>query len=286
MKTLEPSIERVPLPSREEFERRFVDTNTPVILTGVSEHWPARKIWTPEYFKQVAGDVTVTVHFNEQANFHTWYTNPSQRVDRRIPFGELVDRLVSDPQGDRYYMTEHELNRISPTLVRDVDFSRYVDQGGVYKPLLFLGRDTCMPLHYHGTTEALLSQITGSKEVILFGPDQFSRLYPRPWYARSPLFSDVDGRNPDLERFPKFGRAIPMRFRLEPGETLFIPVQWWHFTRVQGYQVSVTDFWRAKVRNWHFPSPGIQVCAREVLFHSKNALRRVRARVAGALKSA
>ena len=281
MKTLEHSIERVHLPSREEFFRRFVDTNTPVILTGVTEHWAARKVWTPDYFKQVAGGSTVTVHFNEQANFHTWYTNPSQRVDRHIPFAELIDRLVSDPQGDRYYMTEHELSKVSPTLVKDVDFSRYID-AGVFQPLLFLGRDTCMPLHYHGTTEGLLSQVTGSKDVILFGPDQFARLYARPWYARSPLFSEVDGRNPDLARFPKFGQAVPWRFRLEPGETLYIPVHWWHFTRVKGYQVSVTHFWKAKLRNWHFPSPGLQIWAREVLFKSKKALRRV----AGKLKSA
>ena len=276
---MERSIERIQAPSREEFNRRFVDTNTPVVLTGIADDWRARKVWTPQYFKDVAGDSTITVHYNEQANFHTWYTNPRLRVDRRISFGEFVDHLVSDPEGDRYYMTEHELSKVSPKLVADVDFGRYVDRGSVYEPLLFLGRDTCMPLHYHGTTEALLCQITGSKDVILYGPDQFARLYARPWYAPSPLFSEVDGRNPDLSRFPKYGAAIPMRFRLEPGDTLFIPVHWWHFTRVQGYQVSVTHFWKAKLRNWSFPTPGIQVCAREVLFKTKKAWRRARARV-------
>lgn len=93
------------------------------------------------------------------------------------------------------------------------------------------------------------------------------KLYARPWYAKAPLFSEIDGRNPDLARFPKFG-DVPLRFRLEPGESLYIPVHWWHFTRVQGYQVSVTHFWKARFQNWTFPAPGFQVCAREVLFQS------------------
>ncbi len=283
---MERSIERVQAPSREELRRRFEDTNTPVILTGVTDHWPAMTKWTPEYLKRVAGDSIITVHYDEGGDFHRWYTNPRKRIDRHIPFRELLDLLTKDPQGPRYYMTEHEVSRVSPELVKDVDFSRYIDPGSIYEPLLFLGRDTCMPLHYHGTTEGFLCQVQGSKEVILYGPDQFAKLYARPWYAKAPLFSEVDGRNPDLARFPKFGDAVPLRFRLEPGETLYIPVHWWHFTRVQGYQISVTHFWKARLQNWTFPAPGFQVCAREVLFKTKKYWRAARKRLQPQKRSA
>ena len=45
--------------------------------------------------------------------------------------------------------------------------------------------------------------------------------------------SPVDILNPDYERFPLFGDAIPLRCRIERGEFLFLPSWWWH--EVQSY---------------------------------------------------
>jgi len=89
--------------------------------------------------------------------------------------------------------------------------------------------------------------------------------------------------DPDLERFSRFAEAKPLDFRLEPGEILFIPVHWWHLTNVEGYQVSVTQIWRASVRQWTFPQPGLQMAAREVFFRGKKGLRGVKRRLGRAL---
>lgn len=280
MKThgLSSEIDRVERPSRELLQREYVDHNQPVILTGVASQWPAREKWTPQYLSEAAGDAEVTVHFNDHGNFHQWYTTSArQRSDRKIALREFL-RLLAEDRDPRYYMTEHELRRVSPALLADVDLSTYIDQDGPFEPLLFLGYDTCMPLHYHGTTEALLCQLHGIKEVTLFGPSQWSALYPRRWYEHAPLFSQVDGSQPDLQRFPRYDRASGLRFTLYPGEVLFIPVHWWHLTRVQGLQISVTQFWKAKLGNWHFPAPGLQTVAREVLFRTKQTLGKLRAR--------
>lgn len=255
-------ITRVEAPTREEFEHHWLGKNRPVILTGVASSWPAVTQWSPEYLERVAGDSEVTVHYQEEANFHYWYQHLGQRQDRRMRFGQLVELLTREPPERRYYMTEHELAKVSPRLVEDVDPSRYLDRA---IPMLFMGRDTYMPMHYHGSTEAILCQLHGSKEVTLYSPDQYSLLYPRPWYGRAPVFSRIDTRHPDYERFPKFRRARPLTFRLEPGEILFIPVHWWHVTGVEGFQISVTCFWKAKMSCYTFPAPGLQTVARESL---------------------
>ena len=52
---------------------------------------------------------------------------------------------------------------------------------------------------------------------------------------------------------------------LQPGQMLFIPVHWWHLTAATGYQVSVSHFFRSKLRRWTFPKPGLSVAAREIL---------------------
>jgi hypothetical protein len=254
-------IQRIERPTREEFQRDWVDRNRPVILTGVASEWPAFS-WTPEYLRSVAGDSDVTVHYQEEANFHYWYQHLGERQDREMKFSQLLELLTGEPPERRYYMTEHELEKVSPRLLEDVDLDRYLDR---VIPMLFMGRDTYMPMHYHGATEALLCQLHGSKSITLYSPDQFRLLYPRRWYSRAPVFSRVDTRDPDLDRFPKFKRARPMSFRLEPGEILFIPVHWWHVTGVEGFQISTTCFWKAKMSCYTFPAPGLQTVARESL---------------------
>ena len=196
-------IERLESPTREHFYEHYVKKNKPVILTGVTKDWPAMSKWNPEYLKSVAGDAEVTVHFNDQGNFHEWYTNHDRRIDRKISLRELVDKLAGEPADKRYYMTEHNLDLISDQLVEDVDFSKYqIDLDFPLKPCLFMGSDTCMPMHFHAVTEALLCQIYTRKKIWLYSPDQSSLLYMRPWYGTSPVFSQVDCRNPDFDRFP------------------------------------------------------------------------------------
>ena len=85
----------------------------------------------------------------------------------------------------------------------------------------------------------------------------------------------IDVSQPDLAQFPRFKEAIPLDFDLLPGEMLYIPVHWWHVTEVNGFQISVTHFWKAKLQCWTFPTPGFHVVAREILFQTKKALTRV-----------
>ena len=271
-------IDRLEAPSREHFETHYLNRNKPVVITGVADKWGAMEKWDADYLKSVGGDSEVNVHFREDGDFRTWYLDHDDRQDKKMRFGEMIDLLSGDPGDRRYYMTEHSLRKVSPELVPDVDLSRYVDLEPPWEPLIFIGCDTCMPGHIHGTTEAFLVQIVGEKTITLYSPDQYPYLYPRRWYQESPLFTEIDGRQiqagtVDLERYPKFERAVPMRFPLHPGEMLFIPVHWWHITSVPTFQVSVTFFWKARFGNWAFPTPGIQMCAREALHQTKRVGR-------------
>ena len=267
-------IDRLEAPTREYFEENYLMRNKPVILTGVGSQWPAVTKWNPDYLKQVAGDSYIQVHFDDHGDFHRWYHRPGGRVDKVMTLGEFIDLLLAEPYDQRYYMTEHELHLVSRELLQDIDLGGYLDRP---HPLLFLGRDTFMPLHFHSGTEAVLCQLYGKKSITLYSPDQYSLLYPAPWYSNNPLFSPIDPRDPNvLERFPRFERAVPLQFTLEPGEILFIPVHWWHVTNVSGFQISSTSFWPARRECYHFPAPGLQVRARELLDSTSARLQRAK----------
>jgi lysine-specific demethylase 8 len=286
-------IERVHAPSPEEFQR-YVERNQPVVITGVASEWPAFRRWTPEYFEQVAGDSIVTVHFEEGGDFQRWYC-PDKQTDLQMPLREYLAILTAPVPDRRYYMTEHDVSLVSPKLLADVDVSRYTKG----EPKMFLGRDTCMPLHFHATTEAILCQVVGQKQVVLYSPDQFSKLYANPWYSSSAVFSQVDGpqqvaafttdtshlqlQGAQSDRFPRFKKATPTIVDLAAGECLFIPVHWWHLTTCPGFQVNVSWFWPSHSRRYTFPQPGLRVLAKETLGRLGRTFRRRRRAPTGAM---
>jgi len=281
MTTIPPSItriDRVEAPTREQFERDYVKQRKPVIITGVADQWKAFSDWTPEYLKSLAGNVEVDVHYNAEGNFHKWYTNTPDRHDQRLPFGKMIDIMRGPAETARkHYMTEHSLGLISPDLVPDLSVSSLIDEtigpGRCTGPTLFVGHNTCMPAHLHGTTEAFMCQLQGTKEIILHGPEQTPKLYSLPWYSHQYIFSEVDWfrgcqwKNVDYDKYPLVKEAEALEFTVYPGEILFIPVHWWHVTSVEGYQLSVTYFWASDRERWYFPSLGREVQAHEAFLH-------------------
>lgn len=65
------------------------------------------------------------------------------------------------------------------------------------------------PCHYDTYGCNLVAQIHGKKKWTLFPPSQRDSLYPtRIPYEESSVFSQVNIRNPDHEKFPSFLKAI------------------------------------------------------------------------------
>jgi hypothetical protein len=255
-------IERIEAPTRDVFEREYGDRNRPVIITGFVDGWRAASAWSPDYFREVAGDSVVSARFDAGGDHMNYYT-PSGGQSRDMTFGELLDGLTAESPDTRHYLSQYAVRAVSPKLLDDFDFSRYLDDA---LSVFFIGRRSYSPNHHHGNAEAALCQIAGTKTVKLYPPDQSSCMYPYPWYSPLMNFSRVDDRNPDLARFPAFARAHPLVVDVHPGEMLYIPVHWWH--SVSGpdeLAVSVTLFWGSKRARYHMPFPTLQVWAHAYL---------------------
>jgi hypothetical protein len=52
-----------------------------------------------------------------------------------------------------------------------------------------------------------------------------------------------------MTRFPKFSGASGFRFKLYPGETLFVPSGWWHTARILSPSITVSIN-GANAANW------------------------------------
>ena len=81
---------------------------------------------------------------------------------------------------------------------------------------------TVTPLH-HDTLMLFHTQIVGRKRWRLISPLETPKLY-----NHSGVFSPIDVDRPDLVRFPTFALVKMLEVVVEPGETVFLPLAWWH----------------------------------------------------------
>ena len=121
-----------------------------------------------------------------------------------------------------------------------IDINLWVGPGGHIEPLHFDGMD--------GT----LSQFRGAKRVSLFSPRQTNNLYPFPVShgKMPPSFSQPYIDQPDFQQFPRLAEALKHRkvIILAEGETLYMPVGWWHEIEAleTDYICSINRFWKVE----------------------------------------
>lgn len=247
-------IERRRKLNKAEFLEEFYSRNRPVVFTGLIKDWKALSRWTPQYLKEKLGDTEVEVQVDR--NSDPLYERNLDQHRKKMPFSAYADMVMSAGETNDFYMVANNKNfdRASPmqTLIEDIDFPEFID-GSQWREKMFFWfgpKGTITPVH-HDPMNVLLSQVSGGKRVKLISPNQTPFLYN---YVG--VFSEVDVYNPDLERFPAFKNVRPIEFDLNPGESLFIPVGWWHavVSKDVSVSVSMTNFVFPNTFNWQNPS--------------------------------
>lgn len=244
------SIPRIENLSYRDFVHDFQRKRRPVILTDATRDWAARS-WTPEQLRQRVGHRDLEIR--TESGPQTWR------------FEDLCDLIVaSTEQQPAPYARNVNIKKDLPELWPDVcprlkyatpdwKSSRLLPRDFVFpnglEELFFGGTGTSFPrLHvdYWGM-DGFVSQLYGRKEFILLGPEQTACVYPNSDDPLSSPISDID--HVDLDRYPLFAQAQPLRVVLQPGETLFNPNGYWHTAVMPEVSLTViTATWNSS--NW------------------------------------
>lgn len=252
MTTTQPVARAIPIERRHslsysEFVRNFLNPHKPVIITGALDQWKARN-WTPEYFKQKYAAKTTSID------------------GRKYRIDELIDLVVnSSEMRPAPYLRNAIIRDFAPELAAEITpLPEYFSPNWIAGPMSQLLRDRLHEgtaelyiggkggkfpyLHFDAChTHAFLCQLYGTKEYTCYTSDQTPNIYVRSDRYNVSQIPDIE--NPDLEKFPLFAKAIPMRFLLEPGEILFVPGGLWHTARILSPSISVSVN-RANASNW------------------------------------
>jgi hypothetical protein len=247
-------VERRDSVSREEFLEKYYAANRPVIFTGLMEDWPALSRWNPQHFKTAYGDNLVEVMTGR--NQDPRYEINLKAHKREIRFADYVDIVTSAGESNDCYLVANNGFFSRPEMQPLLEDIRVFDEH--LDPTKSAGRvhfwfgpaGTVTQLH-HDEMNILMAQVYGRKRIILISPDQSHRLY-----NEIGVYSEVDCENPDYERHPDFRDVQQLQVVLEPGETLFLPVGWWHHVRALDVSITMTftNFVHLNRFNWWQPS--------------------------------
>jgi hypothetical protein len=223
--------------SGEEFFDSFYLRNRPVVLRGIAAG-SGLLDWSPAALREQFGTLEVQVQTGRRAE-PIWDVFLRGKTGT-MSLADYVDLVLSAGETNEFYLTANEnflAHDHDQRILADVAFAdALLDVDHRYQGTnLWLGpAGTISPLH-RDRVNVLNVQTFGSKRITLIDSCQLPRVYNEQSY-----YSMVDVERPDLERFPDFAAVTVRSAVLQPGDAVFIPVNWWHHLRALQISVSIT----------------------------------------------
>lgn len=257
-------IPRVKTISKEDFLKHYFKPQKPVVIEQFIEDWPAFSKWNLNYFKDIAGDKTVSLYDDR----HVSCKDGFNEAHAKMPLKDYINLLQNGSTKYRIFLWN--ILKEVPQLQNDFN---YPDLGlKLLKklPMLFFGgKDTHTFMHYDIDLANIFHfHFAGEKEIILFDQKQNKYLYKIPYSLITR--EDIDFSNPDFEKWPALKLAKGYRTNLKHGDMLYMPEGYWHYMKyvTTGFSLSL----RAIPRNPFNLSKAIYNIL--VLRYFDNAMRR------------
>lgn len=245
-------IQRIKNISEDQFIATYLIPKIPVIVTDAMEKWDMGK-FAPDNLKKEFGMHEVQVYNNlfdlQTVDTLEAYLNKNfekkENTDSIIEYARWftkfkdIDFFWSDEVFEslkNYWEHPYFLPKRGMVLPFNAAGSelKVNESSFPYKGLFLSGKGGKTRLHKDPlNTNALLCQLYGSKQILMYGPDQ------EEYLARTGEF--VDPLNPDLNKFPDYDKAKLMyKDTLSPGEIIFFPAGWFHDVTSMSDSVSIT----------------------------------------------
>lgn len=241
--------------SMDEFFERYVVGSRPLVLTDVARDWPAMRRWSPQDLRDRFGHLRVEVQAERSADPH--YEVNKLDHKREMQLSAFVDQVVAGGVTNDYYLTANNEMLARPEfapLLADVgSLPAFCDPAQLARRASFWfgPAGTVTPLH-HDTIMLCHTQVVGRKRWRFISPLQTPLLY-----NHFQVYSPVDIDRPDLNRYPLFAQATVLEVIVEPGETVFLPLGWWHQVAALDVSLSFSFSNLALPNHYSFQNPNI-----------------------------
>jgi hypothetical protein len=229
----------------------------PAVLKGVADDWPvvraARAGRAGDYLRGLAGADPVPFMRAPPAvegRLHYETAAAGRNFDREeAPLAVFLDRLEAEAGKARPDALALQGMPAPDRLPGFAEANRLSLLPAAVVPRLWIGNAAKVAIH-HDPTENVACVAAGRRRFTLFPPEAVGDLYMGPFH-QTPAgvqVSLVHLTDPDLERFPRFARAleVALEAELEPGDAVYIPYQWYHHVEsLEPFNLLVNYWWDA-----------------------------------------
>jgi hypothetical protein len=254
-------------------------SDKPLILRGLVSNWPIVRAATQgpqavlsrilEYYRdrpvslfQGAPEIKGRFFYNEDLTGFNFL-----QMDANL--GDVFDKLIEyehREQPPTFYVGSTAIDTWLGGFRADNDINLKA-----YSPLtsIWIGNRSRVAAHFDSPNN-IACCVLGRRRFTVFPPEQLPNLYvgPQDLTPAGQQISLVDFSDPDLEKYPKFPRALAAAqiAELDPGDALFLPGMWWH-------HVEALDSVNVLVNYWWNTAPAYMGSPADALTHAMLAIK-------------
>ena len=262
-----------------ELDAAVLEATEPVVLRGLVRQWPAvvaartSAEAADAYLRRFYRDATVTAMLGVPDIEGRFFYNEDLSGFNFAPVRMRLDKVLDELARYRGVGKAPAIYVGSTTI--DTALPGFHDENPIELggrdalASIWIGNRTRIAAHYD-LPDNLACVAAGRRRFTLFPPSQLDNLYigPLDFTPAGQAISLVDFSEPDLERFPRFAKAMEhgLVADLEPGDALFIPSMWWH-------HIEALDEFNVLVNYWWRQSPDYMDTPTNALMHALMTVR-------------
>ncbi|KAM4542295.1 bifunctional peptidase and (3S)-lysyl hydroxylase JMJD7 isoform 2-T2 [Odontesthes bonariensis] len=238
------------LPDPLQFYREWIGPNKPCIIRNAFGHWPALSRWTPDYLREKIGSkvisVAVTPNGYADAVVGDRFVMPEER---QMSFSSVLDIIGGKVQRRGVFYIQKQCSNLLhelPELIDDLEphipwMSKALVHKDPYENLycvvsgekhFILLPPTDRPFIPYGAYQPAVYRERDDGEFEVVDEKASQKV---PWIPLDPL-------DPDLERYPQYRQARPLRCSVKAGEMLYLPSLWFHHVQ-QSHGCIAVNYW-------------------------------------------
>lgn len=229
------TIERIEAPSADELYRKYVRPRVPVVITGLYDEQPIHAIRTVERARRDLGSWKIIIQneyvSHELENLKQALENPDHvptRERHQTTIAGYLDLIDSNPKTIK--ISTENLITIDHPLRALYDLPSYLDypamrgDGNSITYMFMANAGNVSAMHFDSDIASVLHyHVFGRKRHILAPPVAAKKLNPLDVFSTALVqnFSEAEKKS-----FVDFIGGYDVE--VQPGETLFMPAQYWH----------------------------------------------------------
>jgi len=258
MLRIEQKVREVAVDRAGQLPAAVQGSREPLLLRGLVRHWPIVRAAEDSptaveaYLRSFYQGATVNAVYGEPGHRGRLFYNEDISGFNFQAVPARLDKVLDEIRGQSHaenpagvYMGSTSVDAVLPGFRSENE----IELEG-FDPLVFIwmGNRSRIAAHYD-LPDNIACCAAGQRRFTLFPPGEIANLYPGPidFTPAGQTISMVDFEEPDLERFPRFRKAVEQAqlAELEPGDAVYIPSMWWHHVEGQNdLNVLVNYWWR------------------------------------------